>query len=247
VWPTLTRAQATAAAAPRAAPRFTASANPAQVKRTFLAGFTDALLLPVTLVPRAVNAAGAGLVGAGAQGLALLTPQRWAAAGAQDGYSADLAGGEALFAVGDDDDTPQASPVPPALPAPALAAADADALDRLLSLDTALALIHAARASATRAETFAAFPAPRGFRVRDALAELCVLLLRALEGRHVAPGFAAARRRLEAYVPRAAGGDVGALVGFFELVHVGDTIASMVDVYFDKEIVRARSSVAGRC
>ena len=31
---------------------------------------------------------------------------------------------------------------------------------------------------------------------------------------------------------------VAPLVQFFELVHVGDTIQSMVQVYFDKELVR---------
>lgn len=29
---------------------------------------------------------------------------------------------------------------------------------------------------------------------------------------------------------------------FFELVHIGDTIQSMVQVYFDKELVRFTSS-----
>jgi recyclin-1 len=32
---------------------------------------------------------------------------------------------------------------------------------------------------------------------------------------------------------------VAPLLQFFELVHVGDTIQSMVQVYFDKELVRA--------
>lgn len=31
--------------------------------------------------------------------------------------------------------------------------------------------------------------------------------------------------------------DVAPLVQFFELVHIGDTIQSMVQVYFDKELV----------
>ena len=32
---------------------------------------------------------------------------------------------------------------------------------------------------------------------------------------------------------------VAPLVQFFELVHIGDTMQSMVQVYFDKELVRA--------
>lgn len=39
--------------------RFLSSQNPAQMKRTLLASFTDVLLLPVTIVPRAVGAVNA--------------------------------------------------------------------------------------------------------------------------------------------------------------------------------------------
>lgn len=34
---------------------------------------------------------------------------------------------------------------------------------------------------------------------------------------------------------------VAPLMQFFELVHIGDTIQSMVQVYFDKELVRSTS------
>jgi len=34
---------------------------------------------------------------------------------------------------------------------------------------------------------------------------------------------------------------VAPLLEFFELVHIGDTIQSMVQVFFDKEIVRCSS------
>jgi recyclin-1 len=194
------------------------------VKRTVLAAFTDALLLPVT-------AAGAGLV--------LLNPQRWTGAEQRSegrnealGYARELSG-EAIFEVGDDDDAP-----PVSAPDAAKVPADEEQLDRLLSLDVALALIQAARAPLARLDVFGGYPAPHGLRVRDARAELFVLLLQALDGRHLAPGFAEARRRMAAYKVGEAGEEVGALVGFFELAHVGDTIASMVDVFFDREIVR---------
>ena len=36
--------------------------------------------------------------------------------------------------------------------------------------------------------------------------------------------------------------NVAPLVQFFELVHIGDTIQSMVQVYFDKELVTGSSS-----
>lgn len=36
---------------------------------------------------------------------------------------------------------------------------------------------------------------------------------------------------------------VAPLLQFFELVHIGDTIQSMVQVFFDKEMVRGRAFI----
>ena len=49
-----------------------------------------------------------------------------------------------------------------------------------------------------------------------------------------------ANERMSAYKPAEHEGTTGVapLLQFFELVHVGDTIQSMVQVFFDKEIVR---------
>jgi hypothetical protein len=48
---------------------------------------------------------------------------------------------------------------------------------------------------------------------------------------------------MKAYKPaeHADATSVAPLVQFFELVHVGDTIQSMVQVYFEKELVRLTS------
>ena len=73
---------------PRTNPRFLGSANPALVKRNFLASFTDVLLLPVTIVPRTLGVLSTGGTAA-AQGLAMLNPQRWGA-NATEGYSREL-------------------------------------------------------------------------------------------------------------------------------------------------------------
>jgi len=71
--------------------RFLGSQNPAQVKRTVLASFTDVLLLPVTIVPRTVGkAVGAAFTSgssAAVQGISMLNPQRWGAAGGVSGSS----------------------------------------------------------------------------------------------------------------------------------------------------------------
>ncbi|KAJ3491656.1 hypothetical protein NLJ89_g11318 [Agrocybe chaxingu] len=63
-------------------------------------------------------------------------------------------------------------------------------------------------------------------------------MLQALGDRHVAKGFLQATERMKEYNPAEhdATSNVAPLVQFFELVHVGDTIQSMVQVYFDKEL-----------
>lgn len=64
-----------------------------------------------------------------------------------------------------------------------------DKFEMLLSLDTALELIHADRESLKRAETFAGYPGQYGHRVHDTMEEIFVLMLQALGERHIKPGF----------------------------------------------------------
>ncbi|EMD37219.1 hypothetical protein CERSUDRAFT_115114 [Gelatoporia subvermispora B] len=113
-----------------------------------------------------------------------------------------------------------------------------DKLDLLLSLDTALELIHADRESLKRAETFAGYPGQYGHRVRDTIEEIFVLLLQALSERHIRPGFERATMQMRTYQPadHEESRSVAPLLQFFELVHVGDTMQSMLQVYFDKEL-----------
>lgn len=66
---------------------------------------------------------------------------------------------------------------------------DFDKFETLLSLDTALELIHADRESLKRAETFSGYPGTYGHRVRDTIEEIFVLVLQALGERHIKPGF----------------------------------------------------------
>lgn len=92
--------------------RFLGSHNPAQVKRTLLASFTDVLLLPVTIVPRTVGVVGAALTTGGSaavQGIAMLNPQRWVTSGASPpggDYSQSLGdrGGDLVFEVGEENE-----------------------------------------------------------------------------------------------------------------------------------------------
>ena len=181
-----------------------------------------------------------------------------------------------------------------------------DKLDLFLSLDVALELIHAARDSLKRLESFfppppttsaadgllpfsaatrqaqapqstatkaldrrraslsvdkdeddenhawsiCGFPGQTGVKLRDTIQEVFVLLLIALRERHLEPGFNMAVEQMRVWKPvqhpKLSGtvepktdeeAVVAPLLGFFELVHVGDTIGSMVQVYFDREMV----------
>jgi recyclin-1 len=64
-----------------------------------------------------------------------------------------------------------------------------DRLQLLVSLDTALELIHADRDSLKRCETFAKYPGKYGHRVREAMEEIFILMLKATGDKHIAPGF----------------------------------------------------------
>ncbi|KIP09764.1 hypothetical protein PHLGIDRAFT_126067 [Phlebiopsis gigantea 11061_1 CR5-6] len=277
--------------------RFLGSHNPAQVKRNVLASFTDVLLLPVTIVPRTTvavgKAFGAALTHGGnaaVQGIAMLNPQRWGAAGGQwgagsvqkEGYGQFGSEGAMVFDIGEDEDeddekTPSrmkesksqghvvsasvsstfstktaSSTLAPSFtsgsttsstrattPNPsASSSASFDKFELLLSLDTALELIHADRESLKRCETFAGYPGQYGHRVHETLEEIFVLMLQALGERHIRPGFERAAEQMRAYRPaeHEETNSVAPLLQFFELVHIGDTMQSMVQVYFDKEL-----------
>ncbi|KDQ54036.1 hypothetical protein JAAARDRAFT_160970 [Jaapia argillacea MUCL 33604] len=247
--------------------RFLGSQNPAQVKRNLLASFTDVLLLPVTIVPRTVGAVGAVLTTGGTaavQGIAMLNPQRWGASavtpsGVKNGYTKDfrtsLEPGNVLFESGRDDEdedfdakksdakrSSQSSQMTldtsTSTQSSSAKTTNLDKLELLLSLDTALELIHADREALKRVETFSGYPGHYGHRVHDTVEEIFILLLQTMSERHLSPGFAQAIDRMHAYKPAEHGEttSVAPLLQFFELVHIGDTMQSMVQVYFDKEL-----------
>ncbi|KAG8961063.1 F-box protein: endocytic membrane traffic, recycling ReCYcling 1 [Tulasnella sp. 425] len=260
--------------------RFLSSSNPAQVKRNVLASFTDVLLLPVTIVPRAMGAVAEGArtgASAAATGISMLNPQRWGGVGGlssggraapQPGYGVagdDYSGGASIFELGDDEDDPDGAP--PASKRSTLASINStststsrtsspapstfskststkaftfDRLQLLLSLDIALEIMHADRESLKRAETFQSYPGSYGHRVRETIEELFILMLQAMSERHIQPGFARAIEQMQTYKPseHEETASVAPLMQFFELVHIADTMQSMVQVFFDKEISR---------
>lgn len=114
-----------------------------------------------------------------------------------------------------------------------------ESLQLLISLDIALELIQADREALKRVETFNLYPGRIGGRVKETIEEVFILLLQALSNRHIAPGFRIATEQMRTYKPadHEEATSVAPLLQFFELVHIGDTIQSMVQVYFDKEMV----------
>ena len=69
-------------------------------------------------------------------------------------------------------------------------------------------------------------------------------LLIALGQNHIQPGFEQALEHLSERKPyEESEGDeaVGPLLTFLELVHIGDLIQQMVDVFFNQEVVRSQS------
>ena len=85
----------------------------------------------------------------------------------------------------------------------------------------------------------------RRARVRDTIEELFILFLSSLGEGHLRSGFGKATERMRSYKPdeHSSTANVAPLEQFFELVHIGDTIQSMVQVYFEKELVSAGVTV----
>ncbi|KAH9169530.1 exocyst complex component Sec10-like protein [Lactarius sanguifluus] len=198
-------------------------------------------------------------------GIAMLDPRRWGGAGQvngnglKEGYTKGTDSTavvlwedepedileEVTSELGEDAAAPtttSASPRPPRL-------RSYDNLQLLLSLDLTLELIHGTRDSLKRVEIFVGYPGTYGVRVRETIEELATEMLGVLGERHVRNGFELAITQMRAYQPPAlsdstsdperlasASTSVAPLVQFFELVHIGDMIQSIVQVYFDKEL-----------
>lgn len=220
-------------------PQFLTAQNPDVVKRNVLAGFKDALLLPVTIVPRTVTFGVNAIVAGGSHavaGLSMLNPQKWAASTTTTkGQAGKTINGEVVFdgpIPGPDGDAVEelteqsfdetmleniddvdalpttngseltvpeagdfsqpASPAPPSNASTPIPKKSGNAFERmqlLVSLDTALELIHGDREALKRAETFAKYPGKTGTKVVEAIEEIFIDLLKAVGDRHIAPGF----------------------------------------------------------
>jgi len=174
---------------------FLSSSNPGQVKKNVLAGFRDALLLPVTIVPLTVTYGMNAIVTGGTQavnGLAMLNPQRWTGQGGSEGREtstgapAVVVNPESVDQASDDTATAVEKEIIE-VPLAAPLEENGEQMQLLLSLDTVLEFVHADRECLKRIETFAGYPSKYGKKVREAIEEVFIHLLRAVAGRHIVP------------------------------------------------------------
>lgn len=212
------------------------------VKKNVLSGFTKALLLPVTISAKTASYGfNAMATGATTAFNTVASLPMWAT-GANASSPVDAAAAATADVAVQQD---VASVIEEQQVATEEEQRNAPTFERLISLDTALQLIQSDRECLKRLESFAGYKGERAHNVRDAIESTFIALLHALGDRHVKPAFARAATQMDEYKPSehdAAeyGGAVAPLAQFFELVHVGDTIQQMVDVYFDTEMDAGR-------
>ncbi|GAA5874623.1 hypothetical protein JCM16303_002927 [Sporobolomyces ruberrimus] len=242
-------------------PAFLASSNPAQVKKNVLAGFTKVLLLPVTIIPKTASygfnaithgatgafntfasLGGGGTTSSAKASSTVSTPTievpSFTSAPLESTSSAWGDGAPPRLSIDANGTVGLAAPQTPTSSTSPRTQSHFDRMQLLLSLDVALQLIQADRDCLKRIQTFIRYPGTYGRKVRDAIEEVFIVLLQVLGENHVVPAFKSAIKQMESYKPEEHGetDEVAPLVQFFELVHIGDTIQQMVDVYFEKEM-----------
>ncbi|KAI9493070.1 exocyst complex component Sec10-like protein [Zychaea mexicana] len=117
-----------------------------------------------------------------------------------------------------------------------------DMMQDLLSLEIVLQLIHINKDAERRVERFIqiGFPGRMRSEIQKTYEHIFVALLKTLGNQHIQPAFDRAIEHLASYTPDPeslkGSGDVPPLTEFFEMVHVGDVIQQMVQLYYDEEI-----------
>jgi recyclin-1 len=141
------------------------------------------------------------------------------------------------------------SPLPAEAPTDELAAKAAlmasrlEGIRSLFSIEVALNLTHAAKASIERAALFVRLGGQTGEEAREQCEAIFVDLLQILGNRHVKSGFDKAVEHLSKYNPREVSEHqqgVAPLVTFLELVNVGDLISQMIDVFYEQQLAATK-------
>ncbi|KAI9310132.1 exocyst complex component Sec10-like protein [Dichotomocladium elegans] len=124
-----------------------------------------------------------------------------------------------------------------------MALRELDVMQDLLSLETVVQLIHVNKDAERRVERFLdiGFPKIMHTSIKRTYEQIFVELLRTISTQHIQPAFDMAVEHLTSYTPSMEAYDVvdvPPLTEFFEMVHIGDVIQQMVQLYYDDEITK---------
>ncbi|KAG9241858.1 exocyst complex component Sec10-domain-containing protein [Calycina marina] len=223
---------------------FMGSFNRQADKKDFLTSFKKVVMMPVNVVgnlplssPFATNKP---IAAPAATGIATLqTPT------GPSGLSPSVASPSTPVL----DGSRSVTPLPPEAPTDELAAKAAlmasrlEGIRSLFSIEIALHLTHAAKASIGRAALFVRLGGQTGEEAREQCLAVFVSLLQIVGNRHVKAGFDKAVDHLAHYNPREVNEhkqSVAPLVTFLELVNVGDLISQMIDVFYEQQLAATR-------
>ncbi|KAH6626925.1 exocyst complex component Sec10-like protein, partial [Chaetomium sp. MPI-SDFR-AT-0129] len=237
-------------------------ANRQADKKDFLTSFRKVVMMPVTVLPTTLTAFSLPSLPLGspfaskpvsstANGSSVLT-QETAYHGARAPtpppapVPAAAVASDVLAPPSTIDRDSSSSPLPDKAPTDELAAKAAlmtsrlEGIKSLFSIEVALSLVHAAKASLGRMAVFIQLGGQAGEEAREQCETIFVALLRILGNKHVKPGFDRAVVHLSQYNPREVSehdkGGVAPLVTFIELVNVGDLISQMIDVFYEQQL-----------
>ncbi|KAB5575572.1 exocyst complex component Sec10-like protein [Coniochaeta sp. 2T2.1] len=215
-------------------------------KKDFLTSFRKVVMMPVTVLPTTLAFPIGSPFGPRTPATAAASTNGTTLAAPSPNPSRPQSPGLGITAP-DRKDTP----LPEGLKAPtdelaakaALMTSRLEGIKSLFSIEVALNLVHAAKASLGRAAVFISLGGQAGGEAREQCESIFVNLLRILGGRHVKPGFDKAVEHLSHYNPRdvvdhKAG--VAPLVTFIELVNVGDLISQMIDVFYEQQLAQPK-------
>ncbi|KAI9158770.1 Aspartate kinase FUB3 [Paramyrothecium foliicola] len=202
-------------------------------KKDFLSSFKKVIMMPVTVLPSFPMGSPFGTSKPAATGAPAsttgLTPQpsRPTTPGLStlDGKHSPL---------------PEKAPTDELEAKAALMTSKLEGIKSLFSIEVALKLVHAAKASLGRMSPFIRLGGQTGEEAKEQCANIFVVLLRILGQKHVKTGFDMAVAHLSHYNPREVSdhnqSGVAPLVTFIELVNVGDLISQMIDVFYEQQL-----------
>lgn len=203
-------------------------------KKDFLSSFKKVVMMPVTVLPTigstfATTKPAQPNITNGSSGTLTPTPSRSSVINPVDGRRSPL---------------PEKAPDDELAAKTALMTSRLEGIKGLFSLEVALDMVHAAKASLGRTAVFMQLGGHSGEEAREQCATIFVELLRILGSGHIKTGFDKAVDHLSLYNPRAVSdhSDTGVapLVTFIELVNVGDLISQMIDVFYEQQLATTK-------